>query len=225
MRGAQRLASRDFARIYVGFFQEGGNPGEHFGSPPGAPTPNPAMALYFSSIAHTDAAGEAIILKRRNDGSIIAKVMSPSELTVISTARVHPILGMLAALALAGPAFASGDFTRGVGVYPGDPAAFDGPVFVTDSGTYRNVALHRPATASSNYDFSLTAQLVTDGIIDTRLPAWLVCSTSARGVLPRSERENVVDGYASTSVDLPAAGGWVQVEQAGRYDAPAVDHI
>jgi len=135
------------------------------------------------------------------------------------------LLGLLAALAWACSAFAAGGFTRGVGVYPGDPAAFDGPTLVQDAGAYRNLALHRPATASSNYDYSLTAQLVTDGIIDTRLPRWLVCSTSARGVLPRSEREYVVDGYLATGIDLPASGGWVQVEQAGRQDAPAVDRI
>ncbi len=120
---------------------------------------------------------------------------------------------------------AAGADTRGIGVYPGDPAAFDGPTLVPDPATYRNLALHRPATASSNYDFNLTAQLVTDGIVESRLPSWLVSSTSARGILPRSERENLVDGYASTSVEIPGAGGWVQVEQAGRYDAPAVDRF
>jgi len=141
------------------------------------------------------------------------------------TARPRILRALFAALACAGPALASGDFTRGVGVYPGDPAAFDGPTLVADAGAYRNLALHRPATASSNYDYSLTAQLVTDGIIDTRLPRWLVCSTSARGVLPRSERENVVDGYRGTTTEIPGAGGWVQVEQAGRLDAPAADHV
>src|SRR5271165_744732 len=132
---------------------------------------------------------------------------------------------LLAILLCAGSAFASGDFTRGVGVYPGDPAAFDGPTFVPDTTTYRNLALHRPALASSNYDFNLTAQLVTDGIIEDRLPRWLVCSSSAEGILPRAEREHVVDGYMSTGVDLPASGGWVQIQQAGRFDAPAVDRI
>lgn len=132
---------------------------------------------------------------------------------------------MLILLASAGLALAGGGFTRGIGVYPGDPAAFNGPTSLPGDGTYRNIALHRPATASSNYDYSLTAQLVTDGIIDTRLPRWLVCSTSDRGVLPRSERENVVDGYAGTSVDIPASGGWVQVEQAGRQDPVVVDRI
>jgi len=95
---------------------------------------------------------------------------------------------LLVALVCSVPAFASGDFTRGVGVYPGDPAAFQGPASATDNATYRNLALHRPATASSNYDYNLTAQLVTDGIIDQRTPRWLIASSSAEGILPRSER-------------------------------------
>ena len=130
---------------------------------------------------------------------------------------------LLAVLVGAAAVFAAGDFTRGVGIYPGDPAAFHGPVLVPDTTTYRNLALHRPATASSNYDYNLTAQLITDGIIDQRLPRWLVCSSSAEGILPRDKREHLVDAYPGTAIDLPAAGGWVQVEQAGRYDAPGVD--
>ena len=132
---------------------------------------------------------------------------------------------LLAVLVGAAAVFAAGDFTRGVGIYPGDPAAFHGPVLVPDTTTYRNLALHRPATASSNYDYNLTAQLITDGIIDQRLPRWLVCSSSAEGILPRDKREHLVDAYPGTAIDLPAAGGWVQVEQAGRYDAPGVDRI
>jgi hypothetical protein len=134
-------------------------------------------------------------------------------------------LTVFAALRCAAPAAAEGDFTRGVGVYPGDPAAFQGPTAVLDGVTYRNLALHRPATASSNYDYSLAAQLVTDGIIDTRMPRWLVVSSSAEGIVPRSEREHLVDDYLGTALALPAAGGWVQIEQAGRGDVPDVDRI
>ena len=132
---------------------------------------------------------------------------------------------LFAALVSTGAVAATGDFTRGVGVYPGEPAAFDGPILAPDTAVHRNLALHRPAIASSNYDFNLTAQLVTDGIIDTRLPRWLVGSSSTGGILPRSERENIVDAYPSTAIDLPAASGWVQIEQAGRNDPPEVDHI
>ena len=55
--------------------------------------------------------------------------------------------------------------------------------------TYRNLALHRPAYQSSSYDYNLTAQLITDGIKDTKLPRWVAVSSSEQGVLPKNERE------------------------------------
>ena len=63
------------------------------------------------------------------------------------------------------------EYTRGIGVYPGDPNEYAGPTLVVDATTYRNLALHRPAYQSSAYDYNLTAQLVTDGIKETRAPA------------------------------------------------------
>jgi hypothetical protein len=132
---------------------------------------------------------------------------------------------LLPALLLAAPALAGDNFTRGIGIYPGDPAAFNGPVLVPDATTYRNLALHRPATASSNYDYSLTAQLVTDGIVDPRLPRWLVSASSVEGVLPRHEREHLVDHYLGTGIEIPGEGGWVQVGQVGRQDGPQIDRV
>jgi hypothetical protein len=140
-------------------------------------------------------------------------------------ARLRVVRILLPALLCVTAAFAASDFTRGVGVYPGDSEEFNGPTLVPGAATYRNLARHRPATASSNYDYSLTAQLITDGIIDHRLPRWLVCSTSSEGILPRHEREHLVDGYANTGVDIAGTGGWVQIEQTGRYEPREVDHI
>ena len=54
------------------------------------------------------------------------------------------------------------NYTRGVGVYPGDPREYTGPALLADTNSYRNLALHRPAYQSSAYDYNLTAQLVTD---------------------------------------------------------------
>src|ERR1700722_9313556 len=109
--------------------------------------------------------------------------------------------------------------TRGVGIYPGDPTAYNGAVLALDTQTYRNLALHRPAYASSSYDYNLTAQLVTDGIRDTRLPRWISTSSSADGTLSRKNREHAIDDNSTTSVDVPGTGGWVQVESGGR-DTP-----
>ncbi len=134
-------------------------------------------------------------------------------LSPASTARKFLTLALLAA---APAAFASGSTpTRGIGVYPGNPADFDGPRLVPETHAYRDLAFDRPAYASSNYDFNLTAQLVTDGIVESRMPHWLVTTTSTTGVLPPSQRECLVDHVPWTGVDLPATGGWVQVQQAG----------
>ena len=116
-------------------------------------------------------------------------------------------------------------YTRGVGVYPGDPNAYNGAELKPDTETYRNLALHRPAYASSSYDYNLTAQLVTDGIRDTRPPQWVSTATSENGTLPRNLREHPIDDNPVSSVNLPGTGGWIQVELGGREPAPEVDRV
>ena len=46
-----------------------------------------------------------------------------------------------------------------------------------------------PAYQSSSYDYNLTAQLITDGIKDTKLPRWVAVSSSEQGELKKNERE------------------------------------
>jgi Exo-beta-D-glucosaminidase Ig-fold domain/Glycosyl hydrolases family 2/F5/8 type C domain/Glycosyl hydrolases family 2, sugar binding domain len=115
-------------------------------------------------------------------------------------------------------------YTRGLGVYPGDPKQYDGPALVVDSTTYRNLALHRPAYQSSAYDYNLTAQLATDGIKETALPMWVVTSTSDRGVLPKTEREAFLDEGVVSSVDITGDHPWVQFDIEGAQ-APEIDHM
>lgn len=114
-------------------------------------------------------------------------------------------------------------FTRGLGVYPGDPAEYAGPALVPDS-SYRNLALRRPAWHSSAYDYNLTAQLVTDGIRHIRLPRWVATSTSQHGLLKKNEREWLLDGNWVSAVELKGTQGWVQVEIGGA-DVPEVHRI
>lgn len=83
-------------------------------------------------------------------------------------------------------------YTRGIGMYPGNPQENEAPVMKPDQ-TYRNIALHRKAFHCSSYDYNLTAQLLTDGIITRQGPAYLVASTNS-GVLPLREREWAIDG-------------------------------
>src|SRR5580692_6726384 len=94
------------------------------------------------------------------------------------------------------------NYTRGIGVYPGDPKEYTGPTLVTDANAYRNLALHRPAYQSSAYDYNLTAQLITDGIRESVMPQWIETSTSDAGALPKNEREVFLDGNVVSSVNV-----------------------
>ena len=131
-------------------------------------------------------------------------------------------LALLALTALA--TLGAQPYTRGVGVYPGDPKQDFAPTLVPDAQTYRNIALHRPAYQSSSYDYNLTAQLVTDGIKETSLPRWVSVSTS-QGPLKKQEREHLLDHNITTTADLAGSRVWVQVEPAGGDAPPEVDRV
>jgi hypothetical protein len=117
----------------------------------------------------------------------------------------------------------TGEFTRGLGIYPGMPGDVFSPALRLDATTYRNLALRRPAKHSSSYDYNLTAQLVTDGIKDSRLPRWVAVSTSVDGVLTKPDREIVLDHFPPVGLKLEGAKVWVQVEVGGGW--PVVDRL
>ncbi len=124
------------------------------------------------------------------------------------------------------PSTTAAEYTRGVGIYPGDPREDFGPRLVPDtSSTYRNLALHRPAYHSSSYDYNLTAQLVTDGIKDTHPPEWVATSLSFRGLLPKTDREYFLDHNAVTVVDLRGPRPWLQVQLGGGESVPVIDRV
>ena len=120
---------------------------------------------------------------------------------------------------------AAGEYTRSVGVYPGDPREDFGPLLAADASTYRNLALRRPAYHSSCYDYNLTAQLVTDGIKDSHLPDWVATWVGLRGELPKHERELFLDHNPITAVDLQGPRPWVQVQLGGGVRAPEIDRV
>jgi hypothetical protein len=120
---------------------------------------------------------------------------------------------------------ADAPFTRGVGIYPGDPREDFAPDLVPAPDTYRNLALHRAAYQSSAYDYNLTAQLVTDGIVETERPRVLVVSTGHGGVAPRHERELALDHSIVSGVPLEGKDDWWQVELAGGTPPPTVDRV
>ena len=131
---------------------------------------------------------------------------------------------LIFASALVSCSWAQQQYTRGIGVYPGDPSEYAGPTFVID-GSYRNLALHRPAYQSSAYDYNLTAQLITDGIREQALPQWIVASTSSGGVLPKQQREVFLDGNITSSVDVTGDHPWVEFDLEGAGDPPELDRI
>jgi hypothetical protein len=116
-------------------------------------------------------------------------------------------------------------YTRGIGVYPGNPNEYMGPSLVEEKSTYRNLALHRPAYQSSAYDYNLTAQLTTDGIKDTALPHWIVASTSDGGTLSKNRREVFLDGNITSSVDVSGDNPWVQFDIEGSGEPPEIDGL
>jgi len=129
---------------------------------------------------------------------------------------------LLCLLVLSGYA---GRYTRGVGVYPGDPKEDFAPVLVPAAETERNLALHRPAYHSSSYDYNLTAQLVTDGIKERGVPRWVAVSTSQEGVLRKQVREHVLDHNVTSTVELKSSTGWVQLELAGGAEPLEIDRL
>jgi len=116
-------------------------------------------------------------------------------------------------------------FTRGIGMYPGAPSENFQPQLMLDSAApYRNLALLRPAYSSSSYDYNLTAQLVTDGLIDTQLPDWITTVVNGQ-ILPKTEREIIVDHFQSSILELPSSNPTVELHLGGGASLPEVDRM
>lgn len=115
-------------------------------------------------------------------------------------------------------------YSRGVGIYPGKPAEDFSPTLVADNENYRNLAYHRAAFHSSSYDYNLTAQLVTDGIIIHEMPNYVSLSTN-QGVLPKNEREWLLDHNSVTEVSINGTDIWVQLELNESTDIPEITKI
>jgi hypothetical protein len=116
-------------------------------------------------------------------------------------------------------------FTRGTGMYPGAPSENFQPELILDpAAPYRNLALLRPAYSSSAYDYNLTAQLVTDGLIDTHLPDWITTVVDGQ-ILPKTEREIVVDHFESAILELPGSNPIVELHLGGGANLLEVDRM
>ena len=123
-------------------------------------------------------------------------------------------------------AASSSSYTRGIGIYPGDPREDFSPDLVpADPSAYRNVALLRPAYHSSSYDFNLTAQLITDGVKHSNLPRWVVTSEASRGVLPKHERELLFDHNLVSGIETSGPQPWVEIQFCGGDGPPEIDKL
>ncbi len=115
-------------------------------------------------------------------------------------------------------------YTRGVGIYPGNLAEDFSPDLIIDQENYRNIAWLRPAYHSSSYDYNLTAQLVTDGMITDEMPDWVSLSTN-QGVLPKNEREWLLDDNSITAISIEGADIWIQFELSRGVEIPEITKI
>ena len=91
----------------------------------------------------------------------------------------------------------AGTFTRGIGVYPGNPAEYYGPIVEAGDDSYRNLALLRAVRHSTSFDYNLTGQLITDGILSDSYPYWIEMVTD-KGPVAKREREKVFDDNATS---------------------------
>ena len=101
---------------------------------------------------------------------------------------------------------------RKPGNYPGNPEEWFAPKLVTDN-TYRNVAKLRAAYASSSFDYNLTAQLATDGIVSETMPPTTQLFTQD-GEVPRIQKEIIFDSNDITSYIVNGNDIFLQLDMA-----------
>ena len=120
---------------------------------------------------------------------------------------------LLIIIAILGFAVQAQQLNRPIGQYPGNPNEYYGPTLVPSS-PWGNIALNRTAYQSSSWDYNLTSQLLTDGIIKDKTPAWLNVTTP-EGPLPPNKREACIDGNEWTCNILMGGDTWLQYDWEG----------
>ena len=82
--------------------------------------------------------------------------------------------------------------TRGIGIYPGRASEYSGPALAAGGQENRNLAYRRAAWQSSSYDYNLTVQLATDGIISEGDAPWFRLVQDGEEI-NRRDRELLID--------------------------------
>ena len=119
-----------------------------------------------------------------------------------------------ALVALAGCSRERTAATRGIGVYPGNPDESFAPSLVKGDRSYRNIALERITYQSSCYDYNLTSQLVTDGIIGTGPAAYVDInyrSGMQSGKVVRELHERLFDGKPDSRIEFNVPDPTVEI--------------
>ena len=104
--------------------------------------------------------------------------------------------------------------TRGIGIYPGNPDESAAPYLVKGDETYRNIALGRVTGQSSSYDYNLTSQLITDGIISNS-PAAFVDLTDGSKLVDKPNHEKLFDGKPDSRIAFDVTNPTVRVDFHG----------
>ncbi|WP_297095689.1 discoidin domain-containing protein [uncultured Draconibacterium sp.] len=142
----------------------------------------------------------------------------------LNRVQFYPVLLIFFLSLLVGCQEKNESYTRGIGIYPGNPAEDASPKMVAADENYRNLAKNRPAYHSSSYDYNLTAQLITDGIIENEEPNWISVSTNS-GVVPKNQREYLLDHNVVTPLILEGNEVWIQFETGGETAFPEISEI
>lgn len=130
----------------------------------------------------------------------------------INLTTIIPLAGVLAFASCQSSDTGQSTLNRPAGQYPGNPAEDFAPrVQRSQSNEYRNLARLRPAYHSSSYDYNLTAQLVTDGIVSTDKP-WWISVIKPDGEATKQEREYLLDGMPWSSVRSSESSVAVQID-------------
>jgi len=160
-----------------------------------------------------------------NQPTIMDKLKRPC--VIIHSVSFLKNLGLLflTTLLIQGCKTKSTEYSQGIGIYPGCTQESYAPVLIVDDSNYRNLAFHRPAYHSSSYDYNHTAQLVTDGIIDTINPIWFEVRTSQHGIVSKQERGNLFDRHMMSGIRIDGPKGWMSVKLSDKNAFEAIDSL
>ena len=128
--------------------------------------------------------------------------------------RFPILLGAVSLVLIAACSREQAAVTRGIGVYPGNPDESAAPSLVKGDGTYRNIALGRTTYQSSSYDYNLTSQLITDGIVSDGPVAYIDLSAGGK-LIDRPNHEKLFDGKPDSRIQFDAGAPTVQVDFRG----------